>query len=407
MFEQLQHAPADAIFGLNEQFLRDPNPDKINLTVGVYQDEHGQTPILECVREAERRLFASEATKDYLSMGGLSEFNQAVSKLVLKSSHSAGEARASATLQTLGGTGALRLTGDLLARSLDHKSIWYSEPTWPNHLGIFRAAGLNPIPYRYLDPRGGGLDFSGMLEDLQRIPRGSAFVVHTVCHNPTGFDLSHAQWEELAELASQRNLIAVFDFAYQGLADSMEEDAWPIALFSERGQPYVVCSSFSKNMGLYGERVGACTIVVDSDRTAATLLSHVKYHARCSYSNPVRHGAQLAALVLNSADLRAKWLAEVQTIRERLKRLRELLVETLHEIAPRIDASHIPVQRGMFSYSGLSEAQVIALREEFSIYALNNGRINIAGIRPENVERLCRAIASVSGLPAAAKSLAR
>ncbi len=406
MFDKLEPAPADAIFGLNEQFLRDPNPDKINLTVGVYQDEHGLTPIMACVHEAERRLLSTEKTKDYLSMDGLAEYNRAVAELVLGTNNKAAKSRCTATLQTLGGTGALRLTADLLAKSLNQANIWYSNPTWTNHLGIFRAAGLNPQPYRYLNEQGTGLDFSGMMGDLQLIPEGSAILVHTVCHNPTGFDLSQSHWEELAELVAKRRLITVFDFAYQGLGESIERDAWPIALFCESRLPLFICNSFSKNMGLYGERVGGCTVVVDTEKAAATLLSHLKLHARCSYSNPVRHGAQLAAMVLGSADLRATWVNELNAIRVRLEQLRELLFETMRETAPQLDFGFVQSQRGMFSYSGLTASQIQKLREKYSIYALSNGRINIAGIRPNNVAPLCHAIADVCGVNTPSRSLA-
>ncbi len=406
MFDHLEPAPADSIFGMNEQFLRDPNPNKINLTVGVYQDELGHTPILGCIHEAESRLLSTETTKDYLSMDGLADFNHAVAELVLGANNPLVKSPSVATLQTLGGTGALRLTADLLAKSLGHSKIWCSDPTWPNHLGIFRAAGLNPQTYRYLDSRGTGLDFAGMMGDLQQVPEGSAFLVHTVCHNPTGVDLSSPQWEELAELVAKHRLITVFDFAYQGLGESIERDAWPIRLFCERRLPLFICNSFSKNMGLYGERIGGCTVVVEGKSTAATLLSHLKLHARCSYSNPVRHGAQLAAMVLGSPDLQSAWVAELNGMRVRLEHLRELWIATLREIAPSLDFGFIQLQRGMFSYSGLSPQQVQVLREKYSIYALNNGRVNIAGIRADNVERLCAAIADACGIPEHSRSLA-
>jgi aspartate aminotransferase len=406
MFEELEPAPADSIFGLNEQYLRDGHPHKINLTVGVYQDEQGQTPILKCVRDAEQRLVRTESTKDYLSMNGLAEYNRAVADLVLGNDRSGIESDSTATLQTLGGTGALRLTADFLASSLNLRHIWLSDPTWPNHLGIFRAAGLTPQTYRYLDPRGTALDFSGMMEDLQQIPAGSPVLLHAVCHNPTGFDLSPPQWEELAELIAKHRLITVLDFAYQGLGESIEGDAGPIRLFCERRLPMFVCSSFSKNMGLYGERVGACSIVLPAERTAAAVLSHLKLHARCSYSNPVRHGASLAALVLTQPKLRAAWIAELNAMRVRLQQLRELWLRTLRQMAPSLEFDFIQTQRGMFSYSGLDARQVQQLREKYSIYALQNGRVNIAGIRPDNVERLCTAIADVCGAAVHSRSSA-
>jgi aspartate/tyrosine/aromatic aminotransferase len=407
MFDDLTPAPADSIFGLNDLFLRDTNPDKINLTVGVYQNEHGRTPILDCVRDAESALLASETTKDYLSMDGWPDFNRAVADLVLSSGGDPVRTAGTATIQTLGGTGALRLTADLLADSLGHRSIWHSDPTWPNHLAIFHAAGLEPVPFRYLDASATGLDFAGMVADLRRIPDGSPVLLHTVCHNPTGIDLSDEQWEELVDVLLAKRLIAVLDFAYQGFGTSVERDAWPVTLLARQGVPLFVCSSFSKNMGLYGERVGACTVIVDDDLTAANLLSHLKAHARCSYSNPVRHGPQLAALVLGNASRRAAWLRELDGMRVRLAELRRLWIETLHDIAPHLDFRFILEQRGMFSYTGLDPSQVQMLRDRFSVYALNNGRINVAGIRPENVERLCVALGEVCNANRPSRSLTK
>jgi aspartate/tyrosine/aromatic aminotransferase len=287
------------------------------------------------------------------------------------------------------------LTADVLAKSLGHVRIWHSNPTWPNHLGIFRAAGLTPVPYRYLTERETMLDFSAMVEDWEKIPEGSAVLVHTVCHNPTGFDLGRPHWEQLAELVARRRLITVFDFAYQGWSDSLERDAWPIRHFCSLGLPLFVCNSFSKNMGLYGERVGCCTLMAPTPSSARSLLSHLKLHARCSYSNPVRHGAHLAAHVLTDPALRSLWNDELNAMRLRLTQLRELWLETMREVSPHLDFDFVLHQRGMFSYSGLDAQQIEVLREKYSIYALNNGRINIAGIRPHNVERLCTAVADV------------
>lgn len=402
MFEHLEPAPPDSIFGLNDLYLRDPHPQKINLTVGVYQDESGKTPILQSVQEAGARLAQRETTKDYLAMGGLAEYNSAVAELVL------GRELASSdrvvALQTLGGTGALRLSADLLARSLGHTRIWHSDPTWANHTGIFRAAGLTPVAYRYVQARGTQLDFTGMMDDLQRIPLESALLVHAVCHNPTGFDLNRAQWEQLAELVRERRLVTVFDFAYQGWGDSLERDAWPIRHFCSLDLPLFVCSSFSKNMGLYGERMGCCLFMGPTAAAGQSVLSHLKLHARCSYSNPVRHGAYLAATVLNSPDLRVQWENELNGMRMRLRQLRELWLEAMREFSPHLDFDFVLQQRGMFSYSGLDAQQIQTLREKYSIYALSNGRVNIAGIRPNNVERLCTAIAEVCGQLAHSRS---
>jgi aspartate/tyrosine/aromatic aminotransferase len=394
-FSHLQPAPADSIFGLNDRFLRDSNPAKINLTVGVYQDAQGRTPILRSVKTAERQLLESETTKDYLSMDGWESFNSAVSALVLGETNPAYRQQRYSTLQTLGGTGALRLTADLLAHSLGHEAIAVSEPTWANHPGIFRAAGLELRPYRYFDPQHNDLDFNGMQDDLRDLPEGMPVLLHTVCHNPTGFDLSGSQWRELAELFVDKHFIAVFDFAYQGFDRSISQDREPIELFCARGSPLLVCNSFSKNMGLYGERVGGCTAVLESSAVAATVKSHLKQHARCSYSNPVRHGAQIAALVMNQADLRGEWIGELNEMRTRIDRQRALLLASLRDKVPYLDFSFLTRQRGMFGFSCLGSEEVQRLRDEFSIYMLNNGRINIAGVHEGNVERLCDAIARV------------
>ncbi len=395
MFPHLQPAPADSIFGLNDRFIRDPNSQKINLTVGVYQDENGNTPILPAVKLAERQLLGCESTKDYLSMDGLDEFNSAVSALVLGEDLAAYREHRFATLQTLGGTGALRLTADLLVASLGCTVAAICEPTWPNHVGIFHAAGLELRSYRYFDPRTNDLDFDGMIDDLGETPVGTPVLLHTVCHNPTGFDLDSTQWRELVALFAEREFIAVFDFAYQGFDRSIEEDRNPIRLFCDGSIPLFVCNSFSKNMGLYGERVGACTIVADSQETADTLKSHLKHHARCSYSNPVRHGAQIAARVLNDSQLRSDWIADLNHMRRRIDRQRRLLLSTLQDKMPQSNFEFLARQRGMFGFSGLGHEEVRRLRDEYSIYMLNNGRINIAGIHEGNVERLCDAIARV------------
>ena len=404
MFSDLQAAPPDSIFGLNDQFLRDPHPHKINLTVGVYQDEQGKTPVVAAIKRAERRLLESEATKDYVPMDGWAEFNSGVAALVLGTKNRVYQERRYLTLQTLGGTGALRLSADLLAGTLGHTTIAHSAPTWPNHLGIFRAAGLEPKPYRYFEPRANDLDFPGMLEDLRAYPAGAAVLLHTVCHNPTGFDLEPEHWEVLAELFEAKRFIGVLDFAYQGFDRSVDADREPIELFCERNIPLLICSSFSKNMGLYGERVGACTVVAPTAAQAAALNSHLKLHARCSYSNPVRHGAQLAAAVLHDPQLRQEWLAELDRMREQIDEQRALLLRHLREKAPHRNFEFLAKQRGMFGFSGLHAEQARVLREQFSIYMLGNGRINIAGVHPHNVERLVDAIAAVTAVPVAQRT---
>jgi aspartate/tyrosine/aromatic aminotransferase len=395
MFESAPLNPPDAIFGLIEQFKKDPNPNKINLSVGVYQDESGQTPVMKCVRMAEQKLLDAAGTKSYLPIDGLPEYRAAIGRLILGDDLFDRDSVYNSSAQTPGGTVSLRVAGELLKRVFKVDTVWMSNPTWANHPKIYQAAGLNVEKYEYLDANGTGLDFDRLMESLKQAQPNQAVLVHTVCHNPTGVDPSEAQWRELSGLIRERGLFPIFDFAYQGFGQAIEADAFPIRNFVESGGEAIICNSFSKNFGLYAERVGGITAVSHDAEVAAAMLSQIKLTIRTMYSNPPLHGGAIVNTVLNDPELRAVWEKELTEIRERILELRGQFVDAMQARVPEKDFGYINQQRGMFSYSGLTKPQVDRLREEFSIYALGSGRINIAGINSSNLDRLCDAIASV------------
>lgn len=394
MFENTPLAPADPVFGLIEQYNLDSNPDKINLSVGAYKNEENQTPILQCVKEAEKRLIEHESTKNYLPIQGLLPYNQLVAELIFGSDHPVISANRFATAQTPGGTGALRVAGDLLRLIFDVKKVWICDPTWANHCPIYEAAGLEVGRYDYLNESNTDVDFERITQSLSGATAGEAILLHTVCHNPSGFDLSPEQWNQLFELLTSKQLIPIFDFAYQGFADGLDKDAAPIRQYCEQNEA-LICQSFSKNFGLYSERVGTLTAVGKTEETAHSLLSQIKKIARTMYSNPPRHGAAIVHTILGTPELRTLWESELSEIRVRITQLREQFVSTLNDLTPNTDFDYIRRQRGMFSYSGLTREQVEQLRNEFSIYIVGSGRINIAGVNSTNNMQLCKAIASV------------
>ena len=387
--------PPDSIFGLIEQFKKDPNPARINLSVGVYQDDSGKTPVMECVRAAEQAMLDADQTKNYLPIDGGPAYNQLTGHLVLGESLAGNPDIHWATAQTPGGTVALRIAGDVLLRVLNVDTIWMSNPTWANHPQIYSAAGFNIEQYDYLDANKTGFDFGALLDSLKRATPNQAILLHTVCHNPTGVDPSPEQWRQLSDLIRNQQLIPVFDFAYQGFGEDIESDAFPIRYFVESGGEAIVCNSFSKNFGLYAERVGGISVVTASRDAAAAMLSQIKSIIRTMYSNPPLHGGKIIETVLGDADRRANWKSELAVIRNRIRDLRATFVATMQELAPNHNFQYINQQRGMFSYSGLKPEQVKRLREEHSIYILGSGRINVAGINNDNLQRLCQAIASV------------
>ncbi len=397
MFEKLTPAPPDSILGLTDAFRKDPNPHKINLGVGVYKDAHGNTPILNSVRQAEERILAAQASKSYLPIEGSPTYAAITQQLIFGSDHPVIAQGRAATAQTPGGTGALRVAADFLASTLPGRTVWLSEPTWPNHPSIFEAAGLKTAGYPYFDKAAHGVDFAGLLAAVRAIPEGDVVLLHACCHNPTGVDLTAAQWRQLAAVIAERNLLPLIDFAYQGFANGLVEDAEGVKIVAELGREFLVANSYSKNLGLYNERVGALTVVGATADAAQTAMTHVKRTIRANYSNPPAHGGAVVALVLGDPDLRAEWEAEVSEMRNRINGMRHLFVETLNEKGVDRDFSFIARQRGMFSFSGLTLEHVNALRERYAIYIVGSGRINVAGMTEGNMDYLCSAIAEVVG----------
>lgn len=392
MFEKLDMAPADAILGLTEAFKKDPNPAKINLSVGVYKDANGKTPVLATVKDAEKRILESETTKGYLPIDGGPEYAAAVQSLVLGDAAGVGGA---ATAHTPGGTGALRVAGDLIAKKFTGATVWMSDPTWPNHPSIFAAAGVKTKSYPYYDPETKDMMFEAMAEVLRQVPAGDFVLLHGCCHNPTGIDPTPAQWQTLAEIAVQAGWVPLVDFAYQGLAAGIEEDAVGVRTLARAGCEMLVCSSFSKNFGLYNERVGALTVVAKSQDAADKTMSHIKACVRANYSNPPSHGASIVTTIVNDDALRARWENEVKDMRDRINGMRRLFVDTLRAKGVDRDFSFIARQTGMFSFSGLNKEQVERLKKDYAIYIVGSGRINVAGMTEGNMDALCTAIAEV------------
>ncbi len=395
MFEQLQPAKPDAILGLTEAFKKDARPEKINLTVGVYKDVQGQTPILESVKGAEAAILRDEVSKGYLPMTGLPEFAQVVQALIFGAGHPLPSSGRAVTAHTPGGTAALRVAGDFLRTMFPEAKVWLSDPTWPNHPGIFQAAGLPLEKYPYFDAATHQLAADSLLEALDRIPAGDVVVLHGCCHNPTGADPAEPLWGEIAQRIARRGLLPLIDFAYQGFAEGLEEDAAGLRTVVEAVPEAIICSSFSKNFGLYNERVGGLTLVGETPAAAQTALGHLKLAVRTNYSNPPVHGGAIVTGILQDAALRARWEEELAQMRQRINGMRALFVQTLADQGLSRDFSFITRQRGMFSLTGLTPDQVDTLREKYAIYIVGNGRINVAGMTPDNMPRLCEALVEV------------
>lgn len=395
MFETLAPAPPDPILGLTEAFKKDANPNKVNLGQGVYKDAGGETPVLASVKIAEERLVANQKTKDYLAIDGLHTFGQRVQELVFGSDNPLLASGRAVTAQSPGGTGALRIAADFLAKTAPEKTVWLSDPTWPNHPSIFKSAGLKVATYPYFDAATNDVAWSAMTAALRAIPEGDVLLLHGCCHNPTGIDLTAAQWQEVAAIVVERKLLPLVDFAYQGFADGLREDAVGVNLIADSVGEMLVATSYSKNFGLYNERVGALTLVASTPEAAQASLSHIKTVIRANYSNPPAHGAEVVATILGDAELRTMWEAEVAQMRDRINEMRHLFVETLNEKGVARDFSFIARQRGMFSFSGLTPAQITALKERHGVYAVGSGRFSVAGMTAQNMDYLCEAIAEV------------
>lgn len=392
MFEKVVAAPADPILGLTEEFKNDPRTDKINLGVGIYKNEAGETPVLATVKKAEAALLESEKTKSYLTIEGTAEYGLAVQKLLFGEQADIINAQRAKTAQAPGGTGALRVAGEFIKRQLGDVKVWISNPTWANHHGVFGAAGLETTEYTYYNAEKKDKDFPAMLADLEQASTGDVVLLHGCCHNPTGIDPTLEEWEILAKLVAEKGLLPLFDFAYQGFAKGVEEDAAGLRIFAQYNPEILVASSFSKNFGLYNERVGAFTLVASSAEVANTAFSQVKAIIRSIYSNPPAHGAAVVTYILQNPALRAEWEAEVAEMRERIQEMRELFVTRLQEIGVNADFSFIERQNGMFSFSGLNKQQVQRLKEEFGIYIVGSGRISVAGMTKNNMSPLCEGI---------------
>lgn len=393
MWQKIEAAPADSILGLTEAFRNDPNPQKVNLGVGVYKDEAGKTPILDCVKAAEKVLLERESTKSYLPISGDPLYAAEVQKLLFGENGEVIASGRAATAHAPGGTGALRVGGDLLKKFYPNAKVWISKPTWANHKGVFQTAGFALAEYDYYNSATRAVDFEAMVKSLENIPVGDVVLLHACCHNPSGVDLSNDQWKKVAEIGKAKGWIPFLDFAYQGFGEGVEEDRFGIEAFAATGVDFFVASSFSKNFGLYNERTGALTIVSPTKAEAAVAMSHLKTTIRVIYSNPPAHGGLVVATILSTPELRAQWLDELAAMRNRIKAMRVALVEGLADRKVKGDFSSIISQRGMFSFSGLSDEVVQWLRSNKAIYVVAGGRINLAGLTKANIGYVCDAIA--------------
>jgi len=388
-------APRDPILGVTEAFNSDTNPNKVNLGVGIYYDDQGRVPVLGCVRRAEQMLAETPLPRSYLPIDGLQTYDHAVQELVFGAKSELLRDKRVVTVQTLGGTGGLKVGADFLRRLNANASVWISDPSWENHQALFEYAGFTVNSYPYYDAATHGVRFEAMIGALQKLPAGSIVVLHACCHNPTGVDLAPAQWERVIETVNARGLVPFLDIAYQGFAEGIDEDAHAVRRFAELCPMFFVSSSFSKSLSLYGERVGALSIVTGDPGEAGRVLSQLKRVIRTNYSNPPTHGGKAAEIVLTTPELRALWENELGEMRDRIKAVRGELVARIRSIRSDFDFSFIVRQRGLFSYSGLSKAQVQRLREEYSLYAIDSGRICVAAINSRNIDYVARSIANV------------
>lgn len=393
MFESVTLAPPDPILGLTDTFAKDTRSEKINLTIGVYQDENGACPVLECIKQAGQLLLGTETSKSYLGIDGSPQFRQHAVRLALGGI--VAEDRV-ASVQTPGGTGALKVAADMIYKNFGGLRIWVSNPTWPNHLGLFESAGLEVKNYPYLSADKTSLDFQTMMDTfIQQGKSGDIVCLHGCCHNPTGIDPTKEQWREISRVLADKRMLPLIDFAYHGFGDGLEEDRLGLHAIGADHQEFIVCSSFSKNFGLYSERVGAMLAVSSQPAQVANISSSAKQVVRTNYSNPPRHGAALINTVLGDPKLRDLWTRELAEMRGRIQEMRRLFVEGMKATGCRTDFSFLLKQRGMFSYSGLSPMQVDRLRNEKGIYMVGSGRINVAGITHRNLPALTQAIAEV------------
>lgn len=395
LFSAVEMAPRDPILGLNEAFNADPRAHKVNLGVGVYYNEQGRIPLLRAVAAAEKARAEAQTPRSYLPIEGIASYDQSVQKLLFGSASPLLHDNRVVTAQSLGGTGALKIGADFLKRLLPGAVVAISDPSWENHRALFESAGFPVQNYRYYDAPTHGVDRAGLLEDLRNLPAQSIIVLHACCHNPTGVDLDPADWKAVLEVIRERNHVPFLDIAYQGFGDGIEEDSAAVRLFAESGLSFLVSSSFSKSFGLYGERVGALSIVTESSEVAARVLSQVKRVIRTNYSNPPTHGASVVGDVLASPELNRLWQEELGQMRMRIRSMRQAFVSKLTDKGAPRDFSFVTRQRGMFSYSGLNADQVERLKNDFGIYAVSTGRICVAALNDSNIDLVTQAIVEV------------
>lgn len=394
-FQNVELAPRDPIIGLTEAFVADPRTGKVNLGVGVYCDDNGKIPLLRAVREAERARVEAGVPRGYLPIEGLAAYDAAVQKMLFGADSPLIAAGRLVTAQALGGTGALKIGADFLKRINPGAQVLISDPSWENHRALFEGAGFKVGSYPYYDAASHGVNFAGMCSALRAAPAGTIIALHACCHNPTGVDLTAEQWREVAQICKAQGLVPMMDIAYQGFGEGVDADAAAVRLFAAEGLSFFVASSFSKSFSLYGERVGALTIVTGSGDESTRVLSQLKRVIRTNYSNPPTHGGSIVAAVLSDPKLRALWEEELAEMRNRVKAMRKALVDGLKSRGVKGDYSYVLKQNGMFSYSGLTAAQVDRLRDEFGIYAVSTGRVCVAALNSKNIDYVCDALAKL------------
>jgi aromatic-amino-acid transaminase len=399
MFQHVEPFAGDPILSLNEDFQKDPRPNKINLSIGIYFDDAGRIPVLESVRRAEAQVIAKNGPKPYLPIEGAANFRSGVQRLLFGAEHEAVESGRVATIQSVGSSGGLKVGADFIARWLPGSEVWVSDPTWDNHRSMFEGAGLKVNTYPYYDSATGGLRFGEMLASLRALPPRSVVLLHACCHNPTGVDLTRAQWDELIPLLRDRQLLPYLDLAYQGFGDGIEADAYAARALASAGVTFFIANSFSKSMSVYGERCGALSVACPDAQQASNVLGQLKFTVRRNYSSPPIHGGQIVATVLNEPALRSMWEGELGAMRERIHTMRKKLHAVMQAKVPSRNFDYFLTQRGMFSYTGLSAEQVDVLRERHAVYLVRSGRMCVAGLNTGNVEATAVAMAQVLARP--------
>lgn len=395
MFTAVEMAPRDPILGLNEQFAADTNPNKVNLGVGVYYDDNGKLPLLQCVQAAEQNMMKAPTARGYLPIDGIVAYDNAVKALVFGADSEPVTSGRVATIQAIGGTGGLKVGADFLKKLSPSAKVLISDPSWENHRALFTNAGFEVESYPYYDAAKRGVNFEGMLAALNAAPAGTIVVLHACCHNPTGYDITAAQWDQVVAAVKAKGLVPFLDMAYQGFGYGLKEDGGAVAKFVEAGLTFFVSTSFSKSFSLYGERVGALSVLCENKEEAGRVLSQLKIAIRTNYSNPPTHGGAVVAAVLGNPELRALWEKELGEMRVRIKAMRQKLVDGLKAAGVKEDMSFITTQIGMFSYSGLTKDQMVRLRNEFGVYGTDTGRMCVAALNSKNIDYVCASIAKV------------